>query len=88
MTGFQQILEKASSDSSSGGPQTDAMADLKAAGNLQRKLFMYMLAARDATQEATFQSVLLHLTELNTQKPWQLVQHVHEDMLVGVFVGW
>ena len=79
--GLQQIDQQ--NKCSTAHTPSNVMAELKAAGLLQRKLFLFMLATQDASQEAAVRSAVLHTSMVNLQQPWQLVQQTHEDMLVG-----
>lgn len=81
VSGLQRISQQ--SEASPGHIQASVMDELKAAAALQRKLFLFMLASQDPSQEASVQSVLLHTTTLNLQQPWQVVRQSHENMLVG-----
>ena len=79
--GLQQIDQQ--NKCSTAHSPSNVMAELKAAGLIQRKLFLFMLATQDASQEAAVRSAVLHTSTVNVQQPWQLVQQTHEDMLVG-----
>ena len=76
--GLQKIQRQ-----SEGQSPSNALAELKAAGLMQRKLHLYMLATQDPSQEAAVRPAVLHTAEYNLQQPWQVVLQTHEDILVG-----
>ena len=81
VAGLQHIAQQ--SENSPHRSPAYAADELGAAAAIQRKLFLFMLAAQDPVQEASVQAAVLHTTACNLQQPWRLVQETHEQMLVS-----
>ena len=78
MGGLQKIEQQ-----SDGHSLPNVMAELRSAGQMQRKLLLYALASDDPSQGEAVRSAMLQTAEHNLQYSWQLVLQTHEEMLVS-----